>query len=452
MPRFPSSRRDFLRLMGASVGCALLGTTSGCGSSGSSNVISGAPAGPLPSGYVFHRLFTPGQGPFPDIVSLNQQILLDESGHVVFTAVHADDTTGLYYLTFVIDRHGRPEVSHIRRLVREGDLLDGRVIDHVVSLDINDAGQVALVLAFDVDPAQGAQGPQAVVMDRGDGLEIVLDYNDPVPDHDGLYGGSFGDIDLEGDDILVVARFGSDGFCAQGIHYLPSALKSQAKVVLSSLEQIPEADGVIDGFGLIDLDADGNYVAQGYGEDPLSAASALPRQSGRTGTFSVKGNVSARASECRLLSACPSLVLSRSAAGRFDGGDNIYGPRLSGLDETCLLTSSPSGLVLFRNQQIVAQAGGPSPGGHTVRSILPGVFNGTGLLFYELITDAGLELCVQDGQTSALLLSRGDKLDGLGVDTLALGFHSSQADDQGKIVLYAQMDDQAETILLGLPV
>jgi hypothetical protein len=437
--------------MGASVGCALLGTSSGCGSSGGINVVSGAPAGPLPSGYVFHRIFTPGQGPFPEIVSLNQQVLLDETGHVVFTAVHADETMGLYYLTFEIDSSGRPQVSEIRRLVREGDIVAGRVVDHVVSLDINDSGQVALVLAFDVDPA-APQGPQAVVVDRGNGLEIVLDYNDPVPGHDGLFGGSFGDIDMEGDDILVVARFGSDGICGQGIHYLPGGEKSRSEVVLSSFEQIPEADGVIDGFGLIDLDADGQYVAQGFGEDPLSQASVLPRQTGRTGTFSVKGNVRGRFSECRLLSACPSLVLSRSAMGRFDGGDNIYGPRLSGRDETCLLTSTSSGLVLFRDQQIVAQAGSPSPGGNIVRSILPGVFNGTGLLFYELITDVGLELCVQDGLNSALLLSRGDKLEGLGVDTLALGFHSSQADEAGKIVLYAQMDDQAETILLGLPV
>ncbi len=439
-------------MMGASVGCALLGTASGCGSSGAANVISGAPAGPLPSGYTFHRIFTPGDGAFPEIVALNQQVLLDETGHVVFTAIHADDTMGLYYLTFEIDSSGRPAVSDIRRLVREGDLVAGRVVDHVVSLDINDAGQVALVLAFDVDPSAAPQGPQAVLVDNGNGLELVLDYNDPVPGHDGLFGGNFGDIDMEGEDILVVARFGSDGFCGQGIHYLPGGQKSRAEVVLSSFEQIPEADGVIDGFGLIDLDADGHYVAQGYGEDPLSSSSALPRQTGRTGTFSVKGNVRKKSSECRLLSACPSLVLSRSALGRFDGGDNIYGPRLSGLDETCHLTSTPSGLVLFRNQQIVAQAGGSSPGGNTVRSILPGVFNGTGLLFYELITDAGLELCVQDGLTSALLLSRGDKLEGLGVDTLALGFHSSQADDQGKIVLYAQMEDQAETILLGLPV
>lgn len=451
MPRFHPSRRDFLRQMGASVGCALLGTLSGCGSSDGINVIGGAPAGPLPSGYVFHRIFTPGDGPFPEIVSLNQQVLLDEAGHAVFTAIHADQTMGLYYLTFEVDKSGRPQVSNIRRLIREGDVVAGRVVDHVVSLDINDSGVVAMVLAFDVDPA-APQGPQAVVMDRGNGLEIVLDYNDPVPGHDGRFGGSFGDIDMEGEDILVVARFGSDGICGQGIHYLPGGEKSRSEVVLSSFEQIPEADGVIDGFGLIDLDADGQYVAQGYGGDPLSPTSAQPRQAGQTGTFSLKGNVRGRASECRLLSACPSLVLARSAMGRFGGGDNIYGPRISGRDETCLLTSTPSGLVLLRDQQIVAQAGGPSPGGNIVRSILPGVFNGSGLLFYELITDVGLELCGHNGQTSALLLSRGDKLGGLGLDTLALGFHSTQADDQGKIVLYAQMENQAETILLGLPV
>ena len=87
-----------------------------------------------------------------------------------------------------------------------------------------------------------------------------------------------------------------------------------------------------------------------------------------------------------------------------------------------------------------------------IRTLIPGVVNGGGLTFFQLITEQGIELCAHDGTRSALLLQRGDLVEGRRLDTLALGFHNNQADDLGRIVCYCQFADGQEALLLGIPV
>lgn len=452
MRYYHPTRRDFLRILSSSLGCVLLG--SGCGSD-----LGGSDGGGgslldigRPSGYVFYPLFKVGQR-YPDIVALTTEVLMDESGHVVFFAEHSDGRLGLYYLTFEMDARQGVIVQDIRRLLKVGDQLAGREVAQIASLDINEQGHVAIVVCFDVNPDVEPAGPMAVVMDRGRGLEVVLDYGDPLPGNVGRFGGDIGDLKFEGDDLLLVARYDRDGSCGQGVHFLPGAQVSQSKVVLSTFDAVPEADGVIDCIGLVDLDNHGHFVAQGFADDPLAVPGAQPKGAGRLGSFLMKGNVHQGTDSQCLLSACPSLVLARSVQGRFDSADNPYGARVCGdRDETCHLSLTAQGLTLFRNQTVIAQPGMNSPGGSIIRSLLPGVFNDYGVLYYQLITSTGLELCAHYGRSSALLLSRGQRLGDRRVDTMALGFHTSQADNRGRVVLYAQLDDQTETILLGVPV
>jgi hypothetical protein len=133
-------------------------------------------------------------------------------------------------------------------------------------------------------------------------------------------------------------------------------------------------------------------------------------------------------------------------------GDNLYGPRIGGAEVTSWVTQVGDDLKLYRKDSILTQSGDLSPGGAVVRTLIPGVVNGGGLTFFQLITEKGMELCAADSTRSALLLQRGDLVQGRQVDTLALGFHNNQADDQGRIVCYCQFADGQEALLLGIPV
>lgn len=453
--RLQPSRRDFLKLTGSALGCALLGSAYGCGGGGGGGDGKPPTGGvPLPNGYVFYRIYSPGDlGLFPEIAGLSPQVLLDERGQVFFSGQTEAGDFGFYALA--LDLSGTPTIGNGRRILLEGTAgPDGRIIDTLTAVDVDDDGTVAGVLAFDM-PEQTDQGPSAVVTDRGAGLEILVDYNDDVPGNHGAYGGDFGDIDIEDGDVMVVARYGGDGRDAEGLFLLPDAEASRAKILLKTGEEIPEANGTLEGLGLVDLDEDGSFVAQAFGDDPLRPRRAVQGSRAPTGGVLFQGNVFKPREENRLLCACPSLELSRSALARAvvpTMGDSLYGPRIGGDEVTSYVAQLEDDFKLYRNDAIIAQSGDLSPGGAVIRTLIPGVVNGGGLTFFQLITEQGIELCANDGTRSALLLQRGDLVDGRALDTLALGFHTSQADTLGRFVCYAQFADGQEALLLGIPV
>lgn len=453
MKRLQPSRRDFLKLTGTALGCALLGSAYGCGDDGGG---SNPPRGgdPLPNGYVFYRIYSPGDlGMFPEVVGLSPQVLLDERGQVFFSGQTEAGDFGFYALA--LDLSGTPRIGQGRRILLEGTAgPDGRVIDTLTAVDVDDDGTVAGVLAFEM-PENTDQGPGAVVIDRGTGPEILIDYSDDLPGNQGAYGGDFGDIDIEGGDVMVVARFGGDGLEAEGLFFLPGGEAPQARILLKTGEEIPEANGTLDGLGLVDLDDDGAFVMQAFGDDPLRPRQARQSGGGPTGGVLFQGNVYQPRGQNRLLCACPSLELSRSARARLNvpiAGDSLYGPRIGGEEVTSYVAHLEDDIKLYRNDSIIAQSGALSPGGAVIRTLIPGVVNGGGLTFYQLITDRGIELCAHDGTRAALLLQRGDLVDGRSLDTLALGFHTSQADNHGRFVCYGQFADGQEALLLGVPV
>jgi len=63
-----------------------------------------------------------------------------------------------------------------------------------------------------------------------------------------------------------------------------------------------------------------------------------------------------------------------------------------------------------------------------------------GLLYYLLITQQGLELCVTDGRNRRTILARGDTIGGLRVDAIMHAFHSDQADTAGRIAFTVEFD------------
>lgn len=447
MKRLQPSRRDFLKLSGTALGCALLGSAYGCGDGGG-----GGGSDPLPNGYRFYRIYSPGDlGLFPEVTGLSPQVLLNERGQVFFSGQTEAGDFGFYSLT--LDLADTPRIGDARRILLEGTVgPDGRIIDTLTAVDVDDDGTVAGVLAFEMQ-GNTDESPGAVVTDRGAGLEVLVNYNDELPGNQGAYGGDFGDIDIEGGDLMVVARYGGDGLDAEGLFFLPGAAADQASIVLNTGDEIPEANGTIEGLGLVDLDDNGSYVVQAFGDDPLRPPAA--RQARQSGGVLFQGNVNLPRQQNVLLSACPSLELSRSALARSAVpvvGDNLYGPRIGGAEVTSWVTQLEDDLRLYRNDTVIAQSGALSPGGAVIRTLIPGVVNGGGLTFFQLITERGIELCANDGDRSALLLQRGDRVDGRRVDTLALGFHNNQADDLGRIVCYCQFANGQEALLLGVPV
>jgi hypothetical protein len=454
--RIGPSRRDFLKLVGASLGGVMLtscaggggGTVSGGGGSG--NSATAAPT-PLPNGYQFYRLFTVGDRALPDVATVAPLVMMDGAGHVLFYSQDARGATSLKSLS-VDYGGGRPSVIGARTLATVGQKIgDGRVISSLGSVDVDAQGRVALVLNFDTTVGPPGQGPCAVAMERGEGLETFLDYGDEVGGNNGLFGGDFGDLDIHDGSLLLVARYGGGGETAQGVVYVPASTLSGSQVVLSSSDQMPNADGAINGLGLIDLDDDGEFVAQAFGTTPfpLKAQEEAPPFE----TAVIRGNVS-HPTEARLLAASKGLKTSRAlAASPPPVGSSLYGPRIAANGITSNIIEDGSGvLTLYRNGEAIAATGQASPGGSFIRGLVPAVINPSGLTFYELATDAGLELCLHNGSRSALLLSRGAALDDQVVDTIMYGFHTAQADPAGRIVGYVQTANGQESVLLGIPV
>lgn len=457
--RFAATRRDFLKLVGASMGCMLLSScSSGSGAGGASNPIGGgatgppsAPSSPIPNGYAFSRLYTPGDPILPNVATLTPHILMDDANHVFFYAQDAQNNLGLYELT-VDYTQSTPTAVAARTLVAAGQVMpDGRVVSTVGSTDVNASGHMAMVLNFDAGLSPQGAGLNSIVMDQGQGLVTLFDYGDAVAGNNGQYS-EFGDLDLAGDNLLFVSRYGGGGQVTQGVIFAPGEVQSAATIVATSNQEVPNADGTINSIGLIDLDDNGDYVAQAFGTPPLSILD--PNTAPPLAPLIVHGNVRQSLSEARLLAASPHLSLTRAGTdGTTAVGMSLYAPRIGGSQITSIVTEDSSGnTTLYRAGAIVAQSGMLSPGGNSIQGIVPGVVNASGLIFYELVTNQGLELCVSNGQMTALLLNRGATIGGLAVDTIAFGLHPTQADAGGRLVSYGQMLNGPETILLGIPV
>ena len=441
-----SSRRDFLKLVGGSLGGLVL---SSCGGGGevSPSGGGGLVGTPLPNAYKFFRVYTPGAPILPDVSVLTPQVFMDDAGHVFFYGRNARGQYALHALTVDYSQNRAVEA---RTIAAAGQAMpDGRIVSTLGAVDVNSEGQVALVLNFDTTQGTPGQGPTCVVMDRGrgQGLEPIIEYGDEVAGNHGEYGGDFGDLDLHGDDLMLVSRYSGDGHCSQGLFYLPSARPSEAKIVLSTDSSLPYADAAVNGIGLIDLGDGGEFLAQGYGT-PSTAVEASPD------TFILQGNVNQSLSEARLLAAGATLPLTRAATdASLATGTSLHGPRLLNSRLTSTITENASQvLTLYRNGVAIAQSGRLSPGGSPMMGLMPAVLHSSGLAYYQVITDDGIELCVHNGLSAAVLFRRGAIIDGAVVDTIAFGCHTSQADSTGRIVTYVQMADGQESILVGIPV
>jgi hypothetical protein len=452
-----TSRRDFLRLVGGTLGGVVLSHgyswAHGGGGGGHGARPLGAP--PLPNGYRFFSILTPGVRDFGlPLADVNGGVMINDHAEILFHAENARGGFGVYALT--MDYSGAaPVVAGARAVIEAGDPLPGgRTVERIRRGASNAEGSFAAVIQTDETPGvyfQRERGP----------FEPLIQFLDPLPKGEGQYGAAFGDIDLhDKDDLLVVAHFVAEDQDAEiGLFHLPGAQDSDVgELIIQTGDLIPHTETPIVNFGLMDLDDDGQYIAQLAGRVPrrrrhrsrrrLAAGGAAEAGQDEGVSAIIQGNVKAPAARASMTAGSRRLPRAPTPVR----GECVYGPRVGDGDTACTIHRNGTVQVLTLNSLPITRSNDRSPLGAVIRGISAPVLGADGLVYYLLITHAGLELCMANGVEERTILVRGDRIDGLPVDAILHAFHSDQADDAGRIVFTVEFEGGQNSIILGLPV
>jgi hypothetical protein len=266
---------------------------------------------------------------------------------------------------------------------------------------------------------------------------------------------------------MVVSHFIDQEEDAEiGLFHLPGTEDSdKGSLILQTGDLIPQTDTPIVNFGLVDIDDDGEYVAQVEGDVP-NRKGRLPRRPGpdtaegdaepiRRGsrrrppsTALVRGNVRAQAGRSTVAAASRRMVEAEAPVR----GECIFGPRVSDEDTACTIHRNDKVQVLTLNGRPIARSDHHSPLGDRIRAVSAPVLSPDGVVFFVLVTGDGIELCMSNGLREQTILSRGDRIEGLPVNTILHAFHSQQADKAGRIVFTAEYEGRPNAIVVGIPV
>lgn len=432
-------RRDFLKLLAAATGGLILG---GCdGADGGDN--GGSATGP--NAYRFFALTSTGDR-LPDgrtVQDLPGGVFINDANQILFYAMTAAGM-GLYQVI--------PDFTAGAKLVTDkvvavGDTLaDGSIVLGLGTAVSNASGRHTLLVRTN----QNSRLLCAVAADGS--LETVAGFRTEVPVLGGLrLGGVFGDLAInERGDLLVVDHFTRPGQTApaQGLFLFPNGrVDSSAKLLSSTADLIPASQIPITGFGLLDLDSLGSYVAHVSGTTALATPDSVPQGLIVGQTSGGQANL--------LLTAPPGFQVGSSGKdSSYIEGSSIFGARLA--DDTGkvahLVHQSQTQMVMLLDGQPVSAVGSRSPGGSTVRGFSGPVLQANGLLFTVEITDDGHELVQLGPSVSQLLLSRGDRVGQRTLESIIFGLHSDQVSRQGRLVLVGEFTDGSSAVVLGLPV
>lgn len=439
-------RRDFLKLLAGSAGGLML---SSCLGGGSDDTFSSDGFQPDPNAFRFFSLFD-SRGVLPDgrvLDSLPGSVLLNGAGQVLF---FGSTTSGMGLYELVPDfeatlREGRGVLRGSSKVLARGDVLpDGTVVQGLGGLASNARGSRALTVRNDQQKRLLLFQPPA-----GD-LGIVATFRTRLPELGIRLGGTFGDLDLNDlDGLLFVDHYTQEGISSpnQGLFLLPEArVGAGARLVRTTLDTLPDADGTMAGIGLIDLNSKGSYVAQVLGPASLvTARGDLPPQGLMAG--SVTDSL-----DSRLLVAPASF--RTTMRGKLTPGSVVLGPRLADQSHTTahVVHESRQDQVLYRDGHEIARVNQTSPGGDTIRGFSAPVLSPDGVLHGIVITEHGHELIRVTDNGSRVLLRRGDAIEGRVVNSIVFGMHSDQVDAAGRLVFVAEFMDGSSAVVLGIPV
>lgn len=452
----PIDRRNFLRLVGGTLGGAVVGTSLvGCGTTP-------PPDGSdpdLPNGYRFHRVkdlgTSAGQGGRTlDLAWLYGGTHLTGEGVLTFDARDASGRSGLFQLGLDLEGE-RPRIEWERTIVLAGETLaDGRVVRRLEAMDVGASGNVAAVVA--------AAGPSDPTKHYGSGLylEAGRDGLEPIviAGHDvggeRFATGHIGDIDLDGaDDLLAVIGHAPTGDAidvGETLLHLPGASLSGARAVLASGEAVPATDHLVADLGLIDRHASGHFSVQAATQSLNAALSGA--QEPAAGTAVVSGRL-ATPGDLRVTAGSSELQAGRHS------GELRYGPRIGpDGDPFVILSSGGDAERLVLGDRVLLASGDPSPAGGSVLGFSPGAISANGVGYYTLYSAAAdgtpsMALVATDGREHRVLLAGGDTLaDGTSrVNSFLFGTTTKHVDPLERIVLICDFEDGSTSIVAGVP-
>lgn len=439
---FGQNRREFIQALSGAIGVALVADATAL----TDLAESAKGSGKLPSGYVFERLFTVGgkKAGFDDVEEIHPGVILTDGGDLIF---HASRATGEHVVyRSRLSKARRARATRPQAIVATGQALDaGTVVERVSVGDANAGGTFAFVV-------RGTDGFRSIwAARRGKAPQLVLARGATAPGG-GTYSGGFGDIDLEDDGALMfTARFTDHGEASQGLFYVPRNKKRPGKLLLQTGQRLPDSKSLITGFGLIERR--GRYfIQQVYGRQ----FSHLARQDFKTEPSGfVTGVVSQGHRGARLLLGSKEL----RAEKRVLNADAFVGPRVHS-DGTAGTVSHRGGghLTLHRHQRSARRAtklsstGSRTDHGAPVETISAPVFGAGGILYYRTISKRAMEIYAVDDRERRRIIASGDRVNGERVKAFNFGWHTDQADKNGRLAFQATLADGRTTIIVGTPV
>jgi len=445
-------RREFIRRAGAVVGGAIL-LPYGCSESESGVTDSGPP-----TQYTFFRIMDSFSPVLPKAADITPGIMINDAGRILFYGDLGDDNYALFELFMDYTASG-PVVREAQIVVETGQGYDGGpAVQRINRADTNGRGDISLVLDFretGTGPAEPAELP-AVFLRAENRLQRILSFGDEGPDG-AMFGGALGDLAINNDrDLLLVSHYVSaEKDFGHGVFSLPQASLTGSRLLQSSGTALQgRNDAFVRGFGLIDRYGGANYLAQTQiaAQSPLTAGGGGPG-SGSVGSL-LQGNAQPglTAAPARVLSAPQTLRLESEVAGEI-----IMGPRAGADNAAAWIAHSPDGeqqrLFFSSNARPVSEIAN-TLGDPSIFSLSAPVLSGNGTLSYLQINNDEQrppELKMVGADAPETVLRVGDMIDGQAITGLMYGYHSRQADEAGRIVVYAEFGEGEPAILVGIP-
>lgn len=511
-----ANRREFLRLMGSAMGCALLAGCGGGGGgpsgiSGGGGTGGGGGAAPLPSGFRLTPVLdngnslggglsvvgnlvrgpsrrSPSDHPFawyfdlqdkqqgqraPAVNPKRTQILgafpgqawVTDQGQLGFLALDSQGSRGMY-LADIDDSGPTPRAVNIRKVLRIGDLLPDKAVS-AVNISAGDVGGNGTV-AMRVET--GDNGRVSVYVYKDGQLQPLLSTYQRIPSlfpRGSTSAMLFGAISVHDDDSILIApplTSAQDiNSLGQGLLYLPNGRLSDAALVLHKGDMVADTTSTVRTIGTFQLHDDGRYIVMGSAI-PAGYTNAQ-RPSGPEGTdpltYLMTGNVRQGQSFPRLLSAHPSLGASRrrQTDQTFVEGTTLLTPRI-GSDGTTAYVVQPQvgqmSLYINGNPVITAVRDGSgsvlSPGGSVVTELSAPVVGTGGHVYCVLGTRAGQELSIFNGTSAATIVRTGDPLGDRHVVSIVMGQTARQVNRAGRIAFRVDYTDATSSLVIGDPV
>ncbi len=441
------NRRDFIKALGGALGAGML-TAAGAG-----KLHSQTTARPLPSAYTFSELISTGGslGSGLTLDLLPGPVMLNGIGKVVFYAKDTAGAMGLYELDL-------SDPNQVRKVTRQGDTLsNGDTVDSIDSADSNHKGSIA-VLAVN----QQEHIPAVYLERQGGELEQVASFHQEIPGTGYRFGAVFSDLDLHGeDDLLLVSHFSSEGQGGGQVGLFRLAqgeVNQNTSLLLSTPALVHGQKGDVASLGLVHANHDGDYVLQAFTNNgqPITSLQSGSQEQGaakRQGSVLLAGSARKPMRQGYAALAWPQFP---KPGGPPASGEIVYGPRVSPEGKPAYVVHvGPDRLSMVIDDRTLISSGDLAPGGWVVASMSPPMAGPNGLYYFNLLgyTDQNVfEFMVSNGTEAKVILGMLDQVGDRRIVNLLWGFHTDQVDDQGRLVFVAEWDDQkTQSLMLAVP-